>query len=301
MKREPTGSRREGLALYGFTLLLELVFGATARWLLVWIGLAVFPLPLPDWVRLAPWLVALAPIVWSLAALARIGDRGAGNLPHDVAHEPDDAERAELWGAIAELWIVNEGKGPPIPDHIRIVRESLPTGMVRRDTIFLTSALLRSRYLAAVLAHELSHLESKDSWLGVALDRLGRDRGILGYRLENLPGLWKVGGVVGAPGRLLLRLAGGGAGHTLLYGRWSRYRNAKEFRADAYAASLGQGPQLAAHLRSFLPLSARWEIRLLGALTCHPPTPERIERLERAPRPAAAVEVERFLARVGAR
>jgi len=284
-ERESRGLEREGLAAYGMTLVLEVVLCGGARWLLthgaiVWLQVL---LPLGAWVGVLPWLVALVPPVWSLAAFARIGRHGDENFRPDFVHPPDKKEHAELVGAMAELWIFDASV--PMPTRVMIAEYPIPGAMVRRDTLFLSRGLLGSRTLPAVLAHELCHLNSVDPWLGVALDRLGRGRDPFpNLRLEELQGPWKLLGVLCLPGRWLLRLAGGGIGRDLLSSRWSEYRMAREFAADAYGASLGQGALAAQYLRAVRPNDSG-ESRLLDALTFHPPVSERIERLRSAPRP----------------
>lgn len=284
-ERRSRGRRSEGFALYFFFLAVEVLLGGAARWLIAhgvisWVDLAV---PLGGWVVAVPWALALGRPLWSVAAVARVGGRGDGCLRLDIAHRPDEEERGELLGAMVELWTYDVDI--PAPERVVIVEFPVAGAMVRRDALLLTTAAVRSPALPALLGHELSHLRSSDSWLGLAVGRLGD--GIdpcPGLQLEHMPGAWKLLGLLCLPGHWALCLAHGGMGERMSGGRWTAYKQAREFTADAYAASLGQAGPMCRHLRSVRP-EDDGPSRFLDALTRHPPVAERIARLRAMPRP----------------
>jgi Zn-dependent protease with chaperone function len=291
-ERRSRGREREGFALYFFFLAVEVFLGGAARWLMtrgaiIWIDLVV---PLGGWVAVMPWAVALRRPVWSVAALARVGGHGDERLDPDVAHRPDKEERQQLFGAMADLWTYDINI--PMPERVVIVEFPVAGAMVRRDTLFLTTAAMQSPALPALLGHELSHLRSSDPWLGVAVDRLGN--GIdpyPGIQLEYMRGAWKLLGLLCLPGHWVIRLARGGMGERMLSSRWTAYKLARELTADAYAASLGQAGLTCWYLRSVRP-EDDGPSRLIDALSCHPSAAERIARLQALPRPVPFADLE---------
>ena len=85
--------------------------------------------------------------------------------------------------------------------------------------------------------------------------------------------------MLGAGVRWLLRAAGGTLAQQLLSPLWAAHWRAREYAADAGAASLGQAEDLARHLREqVLPFDVP-QRRLPWDTAQHPPTAHRIERL----------------------
>jgi Zn-dependent protease with chaperone function len=289
--RRSRGREREGFALYLLFLAVEVFLGGAARWLLTrgaitWINLVV---PLGSWVAVLPWVIALRRPVWSMAALARVGGRGDERLDPDLAHRPDEEERQQLFVAMADLWTYDVNI--PMPERVVIIKYPIVGGLVRQDTLFLTTAAMRSPALPALLGHELSHLRSSDPWLAVAVDRLGK--GIdpyPGMQLENLRRGCKLLGLLCLPGHWAICLARGGMGERMFSGRWTAYRMARELTADAFAASLGQAGLTCLYLRSVQPEDG--PSRLMDALTYHPPVDERISRLQALPPPNPFADLE---------
>ena len=115
-----------------------------------------------------------------------------------------------------------------------------------------------------MFAHELGHLNSLNGRLTLALRRLA-PVGALGDDGATL-----------AEGIAVLFV--GGISVALLSPLLSAYWRRREFRADAYAAHLGQGPPLAAHLErtQFFDVAVPF---LSGRV--HPYTEQRLERLAR--------------------
>ncbi|HEY0390840.1 MAG TPA: M48 family metalloprotease [Solirubrobacterales bacterium] len=290
--RRSRGREREGFALYFSFLAVEVFLGGAARWLItsvaiVWIDLII---PLGGWIAVMPWVVALRRPVWSVAALAHVGGHGDERLDPDVVHRPDEAEAQQLLGAMVDLWTYDVNIS--MPERILIVECPIAGAMVRRDTLFFTTAAMQSPALPALLGHELSHLRSSDPWLGVAVDRLGS--GIdpyPGIQLEYMRGAWKLFGLLCLPGHWAIRLARGGVGTRMLSSRWTAYKLARELTADAYAASLGQAGLTCWYLRSVRP-EDDGPSRLIDALTFHPSVAERIARLQALPRPVPFADLE---------
>ena len=164
----------------------------------------------------------------------------------------------------------------------------------RRDdaAVVLTSGLLQRltlRELAAVLAHEVSHVCNDDTWvMGLAdvMSRLTRSLSMLGLLLLlfNLP--MAMTGRSGVPWLLVILLTIAPAIGTLLQLALSRTR---EYDADLQAAALTGDPEgLALALRKLERLQGRfWEDIVLpgrrspdpSVLRTHPATEERVRRL----------------------
>jgi len=133
------------------------------------------------------------------------------------------------------------------------------------DTLMVTRGLLNSRWLPAVLAHELGHINSSDGALTAAVHRLTTPP-----RRE-----------FALPWRAITFFATGEAAAWLLRLPWAHYWREREFTADAYAAELGQARALADFLQTNalehdLPVPFPW----LSDCS-HPSTEHRIERLLR--------------------
>ena len=233
------------------------MLGASARWLLVYVGAATvgifFPLGLSA-VSLA-WVAALAPIAWSVAGLLR---PGSGRIwgRRLGARRPSASESEGLAEAMALL----RSADPALPDPAAwlILDDPLPGAAVRGTTLVLSRGLLDSESLAAVLAHELGHADSLDGRLTEALNRLELWDDPLAPTRPEREGEAPLefdqdprGGLIWALLRGALRLAGGSFVHHLLGPLWAVYWRSREYAADAYAASLGQAEDLARHLADF--------------------------------------------------
>jgi Zn-dependent protease with chaperone function len=271
-----------GLTLYLLTLVGEGMLGGPVRWLLAYLGAAtvgaIFPLGLsPE--ELA-WLAALAPIAWSLTALALPG-RGRMWARRIGARRPSVEEAVALDDAFALLRSADPSLPGPTVCHV--LDDPIPDAAVRGRALILTRALLESESLAALLAHELGHAESLDGRLTEALDRLALwqdplapprpEHGYPGPR-DDLGGA-----LTWALARWTLRLAGGSFAQRLLAPLWAAHWRSREYAADAYAASLGQAFDLARHLTDHELAFDAPQPRLLFKVSQHPPVALRIERL----------------------
>ena len=280
----PILSAAAGLGLYLMTLAGEAMLGASARWLLLYLGAATVGtfVPLGLSAEAFAWIGALAPLVRSALALAL---PGRGRIWHRRlgARRPSAEESAAIDDALALLRSIDPGLGQP---SIYVLDNPLPAAAVRGRALVLTRAVVESELLAAVLGHELGHLSSLDGRLTDALERLTiwedplsphKDRsGGEGIReFDPDPG----GGLLWNCLRWLLCLAGGGTAHRVLAPPWAAYWRTREYAADAHAAALGQAEDLARHLTDF-------ELVLDGPRPGipfnrfeHPPVALRIDRL----------------------
>ncbi|HET9186014.1 MAG TPA: M48 family metalloprotease [Solirubrobacterales bacterium] len=267
-----------GLALYLLTLLVEAVLAAGTRWVLACLGAdALRSLrPLGLGVEQLAFLIALGPLAVSMLALVRPG-RGCLFRRKIGARRPSTEEASALSDALALLRVKLPGARAWVHDN------PLPSAAVRGRALFLSRGLIESDSLPAVLAHELGHLTSFDARLTEALDRLSllAPADPATADAEDAEGT-RPGGLLYGLAAALLRLAAGGIGERLLGPGWAAYWRSREYAADAHAARLGAGIDLAEHLRGFeqpLDLPRRvWPFDHAH----HPPIALRIERLAEA-------------------
>jgi Zn-dependent protease with chaperone function len=165
----------------------------------------------------------------------------------------------------------------------------------------LSGGLLESDHLPAVLAHELGHLATPDGRLTAAINRLvlipPRPRRREQTEYEQTGHEQQIGLEI-RDGRILLailairlltwivkktiKFANGGFGLRLTSPAWGVYWREREYKADAYAAALGQADDLADFLENHAlihdhPIPYIW----LTEHT-HPPVELRIDKLRDA-------------------
>jgi len=272
-----------GLGLYLLTLAGEVVLGAGVRWLLTYLGavaLGAF-IPLGLGAEQLALLAAFLPLAWSVLGLLLPG-RGLVWTRRIGARRPS----AEEAGLIDDAWRLLRAVEPGVPEAraVYLLDDPIPAGAARGSSVVLSRGLLESDSVTPVLAHELGHTTTLDGRLTEALARLklwGGSPRPADHRSEAAGqpvGGERRGLFVGLI-RLALRLAGGGCAARLLAPLWSAYWRSREYAADAYAASLGQGEDLARHLAAVdLPLDFPRR-RFPFDLAEHPPVALRIERL----------------------
>jgi Zn-dependent protease with chaperone function len=174
---------------------------------------------------------------------------------------PSGRERLIYEDALAILTQAKPDLRPP--RRWFVLDEPIVNAAAYADTLMLTRGLLESGFLEPVLAHELGHLNSSDARLTAAVHRLTvPPRGRMHFPL-----------------RTLSFLASGALGAWVMRTPWAAYWRAREFGADLYAASLGQGPALARFLDTNalvndLPVPFMWLSQ-----SSHPATEHRIDRL----------------------
>jgi Zn-dependent protease with chaperone function len=192
-----------------------------------------------------------------------------------------------------------------LPAHWFVIDNPQPDAAVCGDTLMVSRGLLETDHVAAVLAHELGHLASPDARLTTALNRLivfstpfraGAAAGRSRPQMELVPRLQytprPATDVFGLEPGLTQALFGflrflfivslfakGGLGLWLTGPVWGRYWREREYKADQYAASLGQAEELADFLEVHAlihdnPIPFLW----LTEHT-HPATELRIDRL----------------------
>ena len=269
-----------GLGLYLLTLSVEVLLGASSRWLLTYLGAATIGtlVPLGLSAEALAWASALAPLAWSALGLLwpgqeRLWRRRVG------ARRPSAEEAA----ALADAFTMLEACGGPPPVVAWVLDTPLPAAAMRGRTLILSHALFESDSLPAVLAHELGHADSLDGRLTEALARLTICEDPLAPPTDASGGEAaaddEAGGVLWNTLRWTLRLACGGTGQRLLTPLWAGHWRAREYAADAYAASLGQGEDLARHLADYEQALDFARPSLPFNRSQHPPVAHRIERL----------------------
>jgi Zn-dependent protease with chaperone function len=275
LPRGPTGlavllPAAAGLGLFLLTLSVEVLLGAGARWLLVFLGAATIGLiaPIGQSAELLAWFAAAVPLVWS--ALALIIPGGGWLWRRRLgARQPTADEEGAVLDAIEIL-------GYAEPPLVQVVDQPLPVALTRGRTLVLSRTLIEIESVPAVLAHELGHLVSLDARLTEALARLRLwDDPLAPPDDEIDPGASVLLGIL----RRTVRLAGGGSGERLLTPAWTAYWRAREYAADRFAAALGQGEDLAQHLGDFEQAFDFAESRLPFDRCGHPPVAHRVDRL----------------------
>ena len=192
--------------------------------------------------------LALIPSAWSLLALAtpvgggwlwkrRIGGREASNLEQRVYRDA------------VELLEGYSGVPLPLPTCWFVLDTPGFDAAVCGETLMLSRGLLYSKHLPAVLAHMIGHLATPDGRLTDALNRL-----LLWTPNTEPPPiprpLPRSARFVRWANRRVSLFCYGALGLYAKSGHWACYWRGREFEADDYAASLGQGERLAGFLEA---------------------------------------------------
>jgi Zn-dependent protease with chaperone function len=280
-------SAASGLVLYLLTLAVEVLLGASTRWLLAYLGAAIVGDMLP--LGLSPegcaWVAALSPVLWSLLGFLLPG-RGwvwGRRLGIRRLSLEEDAAIGDAFGLLRA--VAPELRGA---SDYRVLDDPVPFAAVRGRIVILSRAMIESDALAPVMGHELGHVNTLDGRITEALNRLSfwddplclspteGDR-----RSEVMRNPDPRGAIPWALMRLIVRLSGGAIALWLLAPAWAAYWRAREYAADSYAASLGQAEDLASYLRD---QEQPLDVPAAGIVNerQHPPVALRIERLEAA-------------------
>jgi Zn-dependent protease with chaperone function len=206
-------------------------------------------------------LIGFGPLLISLATLV-LPLGGWLFEQQSGGRRPSEREQIAFGYAFDQLTGVDPSLRPP---HRWFVTDSDESNAcVYADTLMVTRGMLDNPFFAAVLAHELGHLNSSDSRLTAAL-----------YRITTPPREPAIPLV-----KPLAFLASGRIGMLPVKLPWAVYWRHREELADDYAANLGQAAALAAFLDTHaldgdlpIPFKAFSE-------TSHPWTEHRIERLQ---------------------
>jgi Zn-dependent protease with chaperone function len=238
--------------------------------------------------------LALIPSGWAIFALITPLGGGLWWRTNMGGRSPSERERVAYEEALEEL---REQAATPFQEPSRwfVLDTPEPDAAVCGNTLVLSRGLFETSYLQAVLAHELGHLNTSDGRLTAALNRLVINA--LPWQREGEPHekrrleikaddrvlltITLVGLVVWALQKLA-SFAKGGFGLRLLAPFWGSYWREREYLADAFAGSLGEGDELADFLETYAlahdsPVPFIW----LTEHT-HPPTELRVDRLRRA-------------------
>jgi Zn-dependent protease with chaperone function len=226
------------------------------------------------------WIAAVAPLAHSvlgfvLPGQGRLWRRRLG------ARLPTADEREALDSALEVL----RGVDPSLraPDGFYVLDQALPKVMVRGRAMIFSRGALDYEALPAILAHELGHADMLDGRVTVALGQLVLWDDPLGPvqvdDWERRPSFDKEGRLLFAFVRWTLCLAGGSVSQRLLKPLWAACWRSREYAVDAYAASLGQAPDLARHLTEHeLPFDVP-RPGIFFDRSEHPPVAQRVERL----------------------
>jgi Zn-dependent protease with chaperone function len=255
-----------GLLLYAVTLAAEL----PAAWARLYVAYGVVWLYSESRGAAAAYrwpvayAVAFAPLAWSLLALVWPAPSAWLWRHRAGGRAPSQRERLAYESALGELG------GAAGPRRWFVVDDPEAGAAVCGDALMLTRGMLDERSLVAVLAHELGHLATLDARLAAALDAL-----VLRAPREDGPRR-------GAIRRAVAALARGGVGLRLTAPAWAAWWREREYRADAYAAALGKGGELASYLELHTLLHDRPIPFMWLSERMHPPTAHRIDRLQQA-------------------
>jgi Zn-dependent protease with chaperone function len=268
------------LVLYAITLAGQ-SFSAVARSFIVYLTLEIIRL-------LTGWPIPSNPIALAVAFIPLAVSLLALLLPPLVApveghwweissggRPPEQDEHDAYEHAIEQLREID----PELraPKHWFVAEEPGTNAAAYASTMCVDRGLLESPFAAAVIAHELGHLNSSDARLASALNLLL----IAPMPTPALRPLWSL------PFRALAWLATGQAMLWLTGNAWDAYWRNREFAADQYAAYLGQGLALAMSLEHGSLPYERSIRRMRFSRATHPYTKPRIAKLRAQPdRPA---------------
>lgn len=215
------------------------------------------------------WIeVGLIPTLWSILALATPFGTGWWWRQRSGGRKPSQREQLAYQDA-TELLQAQTPKPLTLPKSWFVLDTPTPDAAVCGRTLMLSRGLLESDHLPPVLAHELGHLATPDGRLTAAINRLvllpprpphreqtnhepteDRPQNGLAFRDERI--LLTILGI-----RLFtwtvkktFRFLNGGFGLWLTSPLWGAYWRGREYKADAYAAKLGQADDLADFLEN---------------------------------------------------
>jgi Zn-dependent protease with chaperone function len=254
------------LAAFARALIADIVLGLIG-WIMGW-AIPVEPIALAvGFLPLAVSLLALVlpPLVAPIDG--RWWEISTGGRPP----EPDEQDAFDR--AVSELRQIDPALR--VPRHWFVAEEPGTNASAYASSLSVDRGLLESPYAAAVIAHELGHLNTSDARLSSALNLTL----LVPMATPAIQPLWSLAF------RGLVWFASGQAVLWLTSNAWETYWRSREFAADQYAARLGQGPALAESLEySSLPyeLSIR---RMRFSRATHPYTKPRIAKLRAHPGP----------------
>jgi Zn-dependent protease with chaperone function len=255
----------------------------------------------PGWAK-----VALIPTVWSIIALVTPIGSAWWWRTRAGGRNPSMRELLAYQDAV-ELLQSHSDKPLPLPKRWFVLDTPQPDAAVCGNTLMLSRGLLETDHVPAVLAHELGHLGTPDGRLTAAINRLvifslpfGTRTGDDGEQdqsrqhqrprfhytpreptnaLDLEPALMQT--LYGFLRFLFITslIAKGGFGLWLTGPIWGRYWRRREYKADEYAASLGQADELADFLEVHALIHDHPVPFIWLTEHTHPPTELRIDKL----------------------
>jgi Zn-dependent protease with chaperone function len=226
-----------------------------------------------------PWIVVGGFLVWAASAL--VYPLGAGRYFADGV----GGRRATLDEEYAYRDALEALKlGPTVrrPKFLYVLDEHDLNACVVADAIIINRALFGSEFLEAIVAHELGHMNSMDSRVSVAVNRLGGPAGATAQlrhgHTERMRQRQPVG-CLPALVVLLVRMCAGGLPTEAMVPAWAGWWRLREYAADDYAARLGQAEPLARFLEEHALLYDTPIRRIWASTEMHPPVALRVERL----------------------
>ncbi len=294
------------LSMYTLALIAEVpvIFARFLLWLLV-VGVAM---AIENGKGHASLLfVVFIPTLWSVSALLRPVGGAWWWRTRAGGREPSQREQLAYQDAV-ELLQSYTPKPLPLPRRWFVLDTTQPDAAACGDTLMLSRALLETDHLPAVLAHELGHLGSPDARLTAAINRLvflslPFGKATTNNREQDAPptdrrredgeadgrARWSSDPVIDGAMQLtwhICRLlfkaalfAKGGLGLWITSPIWGRYWRAREYKADQYAATLGQADELADFLEIHALIHDHPVPFIWLTEHTHPPTELRIDRL----------------------
>jgi hypothetical protein len=230
--------------------------------------------------NVTPWVVIAAFVAWATSGLFL--SLGAGPYMADSlgARQPTQAELHVYNDAITNLGVIDSGIR--LPRHLYVLDQTDLNACVIADTLIVNRELLNTGYAEAVIAHELGHLNSIDTRVSTAVNRLGSlaraSQPVREVRADLIAKGQSLGCIAG-PIVLIIRLCSGALPTAIMAPAWAAWWRQREYIADDYAAKLGQAEHLA-NLLEVHGLIYDTPIRRVWATThTHPPVALRIDRL----------------------
>jgi heat shock protein HtpX len=226
-----------------------------------------------------PWILILAFLAWVGSALVYPLGAGGYFASGLGARNPTGEEQQAYEDALTNL---NLPAGVKRPAWMYVRDSHELNAWIAGDALVLNRALFDSDFLETVLAHELGHLNSMDGRVSVAVNRLaGPARATASLRQSHTNAFLSGRRVGFIPGLMILIIRGcsGGLATDAMTPAWSAWWRLREHVADAYAARLGQGEQLATFLEDHALLYDIPIKRIWTSDETHPPVAQRIERL----------------------
>lgn len=241
--------------------------------------------------------VGLIPTFLSIIALVTPFGTGWWWKQRTGGRRPSQREQLAYQDA-TELLQAQTRESLTLPKNWFVIDTPTPDAAVCGHTLMLSRGLLESDHLPAVLAHELGHLTTPDGRLTAAINRLillpprpSREEQA-GYEYQDIAPLVELAfrservvlTILGI--RLILWIVGktlkfvnGGFGLRLIGPLLGAYWRRREYKADAYAATLGQADDLADFLENHALIHDHPIPYLWLTEHTHPSTELRIDKL----------------------